>query len=295
MSAVTVDGDALIDPRFRKLATYAGYADARHALGAMIFVWAHCTARNIDKLDRETLGALLELEPKVAANALVRSGLGVAMRGGKGGATLRIAGCSGRIEWKELQRKNKVAAAKSRWDKQLRDAGALPLDSDCNAISVSQSVSQSVSPPPTEGTPLPPQGGKGSSLPGKALGLADLLAELVAARSQVDPRASKGWAKTRVTWATDLGKLHRLDGQAWTLIEQVMRDLQTSFYAKNIRSGKSMRARFGLCADYAAEERTKRNGHGKRTGDGKRLSRGQQIALEAEEEERAERERETEK
>lgn len=46
-------------------------------------------------------------------------------------------------------------------------------------------------------------------------------------------------------WASDIEKLHRIDGQDWKAIEWVIEWVhQNSFWCQNIRSGQTLRAKF---------------------------------------------------
>lgn len=261
MASVTVDDSARTDPRFKILAAEAGFADARHALGAMLEVWSYCTERGLDTLEPRVLGLLLELDPGTAKQAVVAAELGELRRGGKGGWGIRIRGCTGRIEWREIQRRKKVAAAKARWNKELPDADAMRMQSTRNADAMlNQQDQQDLLNPPSGGNPpLPPPGGKsGSGPPPEALAVADCFAELVATHgANGDPREKPTWPTTRTTWATHLDRLHRLDGQPWERIRDVAEWIQPSWYGKNVRRPDKFRKAFEYCCEVVRDEKAR--------------------------------------
>lgn len=107
MSRVNVDFMALCDSRFSRLAHEMGLADAAHALGFMIRVWAECTMRGTETLQGFELTAASACVPSSSpengvADALVQSDLAEEISDD----LYRIKGCTGRIEWLTTLRNN---------------------------------------------------------------------------------------------------------------------------------------------------------------------------------------------
>ena len=77
------------------------------------------------------------------------------------------------------------------------------------------------------------------SAPDDAIRLASLLFDLI---SNNNPKAKPKTPADLGRWAADLDKIHRLDNQAWTDIETVLRWSQDDgFWSKNILSGATLR------------------------------------------------------
>ncbi len=86
--------------------------------------------------------------------------------------------------------------------------------------------------------------------------LAQLLADSIAHNN---PHAKTPHRDTLTTWATDLDKLHRIDGKDWTLIEQVLAwAVRDPFWSQNILSGRKFREKWNVLSGRACGQRGQR-------------------------------------
>lgn len=98
MASVRVEGEALSDERYTRLAKVAGLVDADHARGKMIRLWHQCTIEKRYVLPETDVETVLGVSGVAALEA---ASLGERVSGG-----VRIRGTRGRIEWLEKLRKN---------------------------------------------------------------------------------------------------------------------------------------------------------------------------------------------
>lgn len=98
MASVRIEGEALADGRYDRLARVAGLADADHARGKMVRLWHQCTIEKRYVLPETDVETVLGVS---GVDALVEANLGERVSGG-----VRIRGTKGRIEWLEKLRKN---------------------------------------------------------------------------------------------------------------------------------------------------------------------------------------------
>jgi hypothetical protein len=100
--------------------------------------------------------------------------------------------------------------------------------------------------PPEDDTMNEEDGKKEKELPQDAIDLAE---EIVRSRRRLCPSAKNVNAenidKTRESWASDIDKIHRLDGKEWQEVEKILKwALKHKFWERNVQSGSKLRAQY---------------------------------------------------
>lgn len=178
MTRVNLDMTALTDPRFGRLASLLGLADADHARGRMVHVWMACTMRGSTTLPQWLVDQLLGAG---GADALIDSEL-ASWSAGRGDSDTRgvlIAGadrCLWYVKLTERNREQSSKGGKARAQTPARRAGRFAASTSpagWSATSPSYSGSYSGSGSSTEDPEppyVPPAGGDGPDRPAKPKG-----------------------------------------------------------------------------------------------------------------------------
>lgn len=165
MASINVESKALSDPRFRILARLAGLADADHARGKALRVWAECLERGAYALSSAIVDAAAEVDG--FAVAMVKAGLAEPF-----GEGVRICGTEGRIEWLAKKRAASKAggdSTRAKWQATRGPNGPVYAIQEVGPNEGPSSSSASSSPPSHPER----RGGPGESAPSAPIAPAD--------------------------------------------------------------------------------------------------------------------------
>lgn len=251
MARVNLDGKVWKDPRVKRLAKRRTWS-VRETIGTLAAVWDVAYDNRTPIMPRIDVDTAADTEGFAAD--MVAEDLATPI--GDNLLDVRLRGVTERIDFLLTQAQRgrlgglAKAAAKRTDGAFVADAKQTPSERQASAYhSGALPLDQDPDPDPDKDPDTDTDQDTGPrDLSPDALRLAGLLHDLIAAREPsgtTAKRSQKAREKTVARWATDIEKLHRIDGIDHSDIETVIRFSQASdFWAPSILCGKKVREKF---------------------------------------------------